>query len=567
MPRTPTVCTLLALVAASSPAFAVDYVVNTQSDYNDLNTFDFNPGDNIFLKGGMTFTGGLYFDPLDAGTAANPITLTSTGSQRATIAAGTGGFGVYAFNNGGITIDGVNFTGAGKTQNIDQNGLNFFNDTTTRFDGVTFRNLDISGFGGFKNGTTNLQGGTGIVIGGNTHGYDGLLIDNVALHDNRNAGLITYGVGNTTNNPANLTNRNITVRNSTAYNNTGASGVQRNSGSGLVLGSTDGGLMERNTAYNNGTLNTAAEGPVGIWTFDSNNVTIQHNESYNNKTQGGDGGGFDLDQNVTNSVLQYNYSHGNDGAGILVFSGDGTTGTKNNTVRYNISENDGRRSSSTAASGITIGNKVTGLDVYGNTVYISGQGGANSVAAIEFIAFGSRPTDVTVANNIFMSGDGTRLLLKPSNATTSLKLLNNDYFSEGTFRIRWNGADYTSLQAWLNVATGQERFDKDADGTAEIIALNVDPMLVDPGNGGTLNDPQMLEMLRAYMLQDNSPLIDAGLDLPALLNISVGDQDFFGNAIPTGSALDVGAHEVPEPTTALLLGVSLLPLVVRRRGV
>ena len=145
-----------------APARAMDYFVTTQSQFADLNNIDFDPGDNIFLQGGSTFSGNLYFDPNDTGTDSsgrliNPITLTSFGTGRATIAAGTGGFGVFAFNNGGITIDSVNFTGAGKDRNIDQNGLNFFNDTTTRFEGLTFRNLDISGFGGFKNGTSNLK--------------------------------------------------------------------------------------------------------------------------------------------------------------------------------------------------------------------------------------------------------------------------------------------------------------------------------------------------------------------------------------------------------------------------
>ncbi len=572
------VTALVASLAASAcPAIAATtYSVNTQAEYNGLNSLTFQPGDQVLLKGGATFNGGLYFDPADAGTAANPITLSSFGTGRATINAGTGGFGFYGFNNGGITIDGINFTGAGTsatTAPTAQNGINLFNDTGSRFQGITLRNLEISGFSGVKNGTTNLNGGTGIVIGGNTHGYDGLLIDNVSLHDNRNAGLITYGVGNTSGNPANLSNRNVTVRDSTAYNNTGIGGVTRNSGSGLVLGSVNGGLMERNTAHDNGTQNTSAEGPVGIWTFDSNNITIQHNESYNNRTSGGDGGGFDLDQNVTNSVLQYNYSHDNDGAGILVFSGDGTSGTVNNTVRYNISENDGRKASSIAASGITIGNKVTGLSVYGNTVYISGQSGdttaARSVAAIEFIAFGSKPTNVTVANNIFMSGDGTRLLLKPSSATSNLQLLNNDYYTSGTsFRIRWNGTDYNSLAAWLAVATSQERFDKNGDGTPEVVAFNVDPLLTAPGSGGTVGDADLLEaVLAAYRLRGDSPLVDQGLDLTAApFNLTLGDRDFYGVLIPQGPGFDLGASEVavPEPTALLLLGVGSLLCLSRR---
>ena len=56
---------------------------------------------------------------------------------------------------------------------------------------------------------------------------------------------------------------------------------------------------------------------MGIWTYNSNDVLIQYNESYDNKAGHIDGDGFDLDGGTTNSILQYNYSHDNDGAGIL----------------------------------------------------------------------------------------------------------------------------------------------------------------------------------------------------------------------------------------------------------
>ena len=38
---------------------------------------------------------------------------------------------------------------------------------------------------------------------------------------------------------------------------------------------------------------------------------IQYNESYGNRSQTVDGGGFTLDGGLTRSVLRYNYSHDN----------------------------------------------------------------------------------------------------------------------------------------------------------------------------------------------------------------------------------------------------------------
>src|SRR5437016_950055 len=49
--------------------------------------------------------------------------------------------------------------------------------------------------------------------------------------------------------------------------------------------------------------------------------------------------GIDLDNNTTNSVVQYNYTHDNFNSGLYIFFD--APGTSNNlTLRYNISEND-----------------------------------------------------------------------------------------------------------------------------------------------------------------------------------------------------------------------------------
>ena len=82
-----------------------------------------------------------------------------------------------------------------------------------------------------------------------------------------------------------------------------------------------------------------------------------------------DGGGFDLDGGVTNSVLQYNYSHDNDGAGYLVYSyPDAPYTCRNNTVRYNISQNDGRKHHFGA---ILVGGDLRDTNIYNNTLYVS----------------------------------------------------------------------------------------------------------------------------------------------------------------------------------------------------
>ncbi len=120
---------------------------------------------------------------------------------------------------------------------------------------------------------------------------------------------------------------------------------------------------------------TASEngGPVGIWAHSVEQsrdpVLRVVRESHRRRA---DGGGFDLDGGVTNSIMQYNYSHDNDGAGYLVWNyEDAPHELRGNTVRFNVSKNDGRKHD---YGGIHIGTSdkpVRDLLVYNNTVLVS----------------------------------------------------------------------------------------------------------------------------------------------------------------------------------------------------
>src|SRR5262249_45469150 len=142
---------------------------------------------------------------------------------------------------------------------------------------------------------------------------------------------------------------------------------ENHSGSGILVGGADGAVIERSVASRNGALcNASVGGPVGIWAFASTNVVIQHCESHHNRTGSAsfDGGGFDLDGAVSSSVMQYNYSHDNDGPGFMVYSYSRAPGpSRNNVVRFNISENDGRHKSSAGIFLGKDGGDVDGVDV------------------------------------------------------------------------------------------------------------------------------------------------------------------------------------------------------------
>jgi hypothetical protein len=299
-----------------------------------------------------------------------------------------------------------------------QEGLSFYNDLAgnVKQDHIYVDGVDISGFGGI-----------GLTIGGynGSSGYNDVRFTNVVSHDNREAGITTYGYTFNTASP-NYANTNVYVGHCLAYNNDGDPASIGNTGNGIVLGSVNGGIIERCIAHDNGINNTPSEGPAGIWAYDSNAVTIQYNESFHNRSGSKAGGdGFALDQSVSNSVMQYNYSHENDGAGFLVFAGAGLTNS-GNVVRYNISQNDARKN---YYGGIDIAGAVNGLDVYNNTVYLS-LGPSPTNLVIRNIS--ALPQNLRIRNNIFSGG----YMPVNSVADSTYVFQGNDYHGDSGCNLR-----------------------------------------------------------------------------------------------------------------------------------
>ncbi|UYZ64450.1 right-handed parallel beta-helix repeat-containing protein [Hymenobacter weizhouensis] len=487
-----------------------------------VNAVDFRPGDRILLEGGQTFAGNLYFDAADSSTAARPIVLGSYGRGRAIVDAGTG-TGVFVYNRAGFEVANLNVRGSGGATNRGD-GILFYADLPggAKLDYLRVRLVDVSGF---RYG--------GIVVGAypadaTKTGYRDVRITLSSAHDNFDAGIVSYGYYSNGTIPG-YAHQNFYVGYCRAYNNTGIADKGNNSGNGIVLSDIDGGVIERCVAHDNGINNgNPGGGPVGIWSWESNRMTIQYNESYRNRTSTIDGGGFDLDGGVTNSVMQYNYSHDNDGAGYLLYQFTGARPFYSNTVRYNISQNDGRRG---GYGGVYTGGGIRNVDVYQNTIFVSPAAGADPRP----VRVEEGSDSIRFRNNIFQTTGGVPLLRVVASAT-GIIFQGNAYWSSGeAFRIEWAGTTYASLAAW-RAATGQERLNGTNTG------LSADPQLLAPGAGRTLDNALLLPTLTAYLLRPTSPLIDAGVDLRAV-GLNPGPRDFYGTPVPRGRTFDIGAHE------------------------
>ncbi len=263
-------------------------------------------------------------------------------------------------------------------------------------------------------------------------------------------------------------------------------------GDGIVACMADAPIIEYNTASRCNAR--SGRHNVAIWVWETDDAVMQFNEAYLTRTAK-DGQGFDIDGFTRRTLVQYNYSHDNEGGFILVcnywqagdqFFNDGSV------VRYNISQNDGARI-------FQIGGKVTNASIYNNTIYIGeGQG---DPAVIFDVQQGDRPGNIRYHNNIFYNLGSGGYQFRP---------IENSLF------------DY-------NVFYGNHPESEPDDAHK----ITDDPGLVNPGSGGT-----GLDTVDGYKLEAGSPCVDSGMTIP-----ESGGRDYWGNAVPSGAGTDRGAHE------------------------
>ena len=485
------------------------------------NALDLSPGDSLLFEGGKTFRGQLSLGPEDAGTPARPVLVTSYGAGRAVLDAGHG-TGVSVYNAGGVDIRALVVRGSGVPTNTGT-GVSFYTDLPgdVKLEHVRISDVEVSGFGK-----------QGVSVGGwsGRSGFRDVRVEGVSAHANGD-GMSTYAqeTGGI---------EDLYVGRSRFYGNPGRAGASTPTGSGLVVSGVHGALVERNLAYGNGADNTHSAGPVGIWAYEADSVVVRHNESYANRTRGGDGGGFDLDGGVTNSVMEYNYSHDNDGAGFGLFQYAGASPSGGNVVRYNVSENDGRKNGYGAISvwGASSSDPVGSADVYHNTVFVA-PAASGTPSAVEVKNGNHR--GLTLRNNLLVTTGGLPLVKGPTSRNARFE--GNAYGPSGAaLAIRWGGTTYRSLEAWRS-ATGQERLGSEDVGT------DADPLLEAPGTTGTVGDPDALHTLTAYRLRPGSPVATVALDLVRRFGADPAPSDFFGTPLGPLGGRSVGAHEAEPP--------------------
>ncbi len=107
---------------------------------------------------------------------------------------------------------------------------------------------------------------------------------------------------------------------------------------------------------------------AGIWTFHANGTVIQRNEVFGMRFNGCDGTGFDVDYDQDGTVIQFNYSHDNEGGFVLLCT---DADPRSADVRFNLSVND-RFAANQSPCSLRPGATYSGLRFFNNTVVGAG---------------------------------------------------------------------------------------------------------------------------------------------------------------------------------------------------
>jgi hypothetical protein len=485
------------------------------------------PGDRLLFWSNDTFDGNLVVKTAGAPSSTAPITIGSYGKGRAVLRAGNG-TAILVENNGGIIVRDLIVQGKDRRTNHG-NGVSILNTLPggKRLEHVRIENVEARGFGKY-----------GIAVGGwpaddSQSGFRDVRITGCRVSDNAYIGIHVYGIYDS--NAKTYAHSDVFVIDCVAHDNPGDPNyLDNHSGSGIVLHDVDGGRIDSCTAFGNGSLCRATSGgPVGIWAWSSRRLIIQNCVSIRNRTGGKhDGGGFDFDGGVTESVMQYNYSAGNDGPGYMIYDfGGAPFRVADNVIRFNISENDSRKND---YAGIWVDSDRKPIEqqhIFHNTIFIGPADGKKLPPALHL----RRSNGCRVHNNLFITTGGCALAnLGPDQP--GLRILGNYYWAaDGAFLVRHAGKEYHSLADWRKHSGVERLSGRDVGATG-------DPLLNAFGRGDIITVAAKRATLDRYKPRKRSPLIDSGLRLQPLFQIDLGGRDFWGNMLSQERAPTIGAY-------------------------
>ncbi len=468
--------------------------IATQADFDLYKNLKYLPGANIFFAAGKSFNG--QFAPKGSGTASDPITVTAYNpdtkeiywedTDNKPIINGNGNFNstffLYNADNWIISNLEITNTDGSDSDQGDLRGIYVVQEDVGVAENITIRNCYVHHVNGKVEGKQ--RGGIHVHVRGKTTPTK---INNLLIENNLVSTVGGVGIGNTSSWGGVKDDDYYPWENYIVRNNrvefTGRNAIIVRFGVDLVA---EYNVIAYSSLYSTG---------HNIFNFNTRGCIMQFNESYgaSGDIDDADRGGFDADYNSENTTIQYNYSHNNHW-----FCGIMRRYNKGVTIRYNISINE---KLGAYMYGFANDTGLEDLLIYNNTHYFGAGTNAKPFASPSRTR---TPINTSLYNNIFYFEDAVTWGVLPDN---SCELSHNLFYN-----------------------------------IAELGSNNItlDPLFVDAGQAPYDIDMTDPERLSGYMLQDNSPCIDAGKVME-----NNGGRDFWGNPLSDGQP-DIGAHEKQE---------------------
>ncbi|WP_308465149.1 right-handed parallel beta-helix repeat-containing protein [Rathayibacter soli] len=344
-------CLLTAMPAAArtpdGQAHYVDCSASTpgdggvQSPWNSLsqvNAQTFGAGQELLFKRGVQCVGEL--EPQGSGSAASPFVISDYGTAhtRAAIEGGGAEAAVKLYNEQHITLSNLEITNSASPASQRRGVLVQLQDYGVGH-GYLLKNLDVHDvLGGDLKGPNGSQGIAFKVSGSSVStSFDGVdIVGNRLDHVDRQGIVIVLStwsnraeVGSTA--PENWVPSTHVVIERNVLTDIG--------GDGIVMNTTDGALVQRNTV--SGFNERSAAYNAGVWDYNTDNSLLQYNDVSGGRTHL-DGMAYDVDQGNIATTFQYNYSHDNEG-GFFLLCNNGPGVIREAVVRDNFSSNDSYR--------------------------------------------------------------------------------------------------------------------------------------------------------------------------------------------------------------------------------
>jgi hypothetical protein len=475
-----------------------------------LNATIFSPGDRILFKSGEKWHGQLW--PKGSGTALHPIVIDKYGGEAKPVIDGNGEAedAVLLKNQEYWEINNLEVTNTGSHPGT-RRGVRLVADNYGDVHHIYVRGLtvhDVNGSDSVKeNGgiTYNCAGDSKA-----TRFVDLRIEDNHIYHVDRSGifGWSSHWVRSKW-----YPSLGVVIRGNV---------LDDIGGDGIVPVATDGALVELNVVSR---ANQRSEGyNVGIWPWSADNTIVQFNEVYATRGQR-DGEGFDSDWNSRNTVIQYNYSHDNDGGFLLICNEGGhdpseSAGNVGTIVRYNISQNDHAR-------GINVSGPVKNATIYNNTIYV---GKNENVSLLLQSDWKGWAAGTYLYNNIFYVEGTAQFSYGLSRAKDGAYVTAPGFGnSEDTV---FDSNVYFGKIDFGKVNLGKVNLGK-VQAASDIHGLIGDPVFTSPGSAKLGRNA-----VQGYSLRPRSPAVNSGR---AIANS--GGRDFFGNPVPYCGGVDRGAIE------------------------